>query len=123
MRTILVIEDNPEIRENTAEILELAGFRVLSAENGNEGVRVAAEARPDLILCDIMMPGLNGYDVLRQLKSNAVTASIPFVYVTASGEKNEVKMAMDLGANGYVRKPFDVKELMQVIDQYLEHRP
>lgn len=120
MRTVLIIEDNQEIRENTSEILELAGFRVLNAENGSEGIRVAASSSPDLILCDIMMPGIDGYEVIRQLKNNPATTSIPFIYVTASGEKSEIKMAMDLGANGFVRKPFDTRELMQMIARCLK---
>lgn len=119
MKMVLIIEDNLEIRENTSEILELEGFKVISAENGKTGLAMAAKEKPDIILCDIMMPEVNGYQVIRELKSNPLTASIPFIYVTASGEKNEVKMAMDLGANGYVRKPFDMKELMGVIKRSL----
>ena len=119
MKTVLIIEDNLEIRENTTEILELAGFAVINTENGTDGIAIAAKVKPHIILCDIMMPDVNGYQVIRELKGNPLTASIPFVYVTASGEKSEVKLAMDMGANGYVRKPFDVKELMQVINKCL----
>lgn len=115
MNTVLIIEDNQDVRENTMEILELAGFAVITADNGVQGVQVATNKKPDLILCDIMMPEMNGYDVIRKLKSDPATSSIPFIYVTASGEKNELRLAMDLGANGYVRKPFDVKELMDAI--------
>jgi CheY-like chemotaxis protein len=120
MKTILIIEDNPEIRENTSEIFEMKGFKVLSAENGSAGITMAMQSRPDVILCDILMPGKDGYQVIRELKSKSTTASIPFIYVTASGEKNEVKLAMDLGANGFVRKPFDVSELMQIIEKCLK---
>ncbi len=119
MKTVLIIEDNLEIRENTAELLELGGYNVVSAENGRQGLAMAVKVKPDIILCDIMMPEVNGYEVIRELKANAETAAIPFVYVTASGEKSEVKLAMDMGANGYVRKPFDTKELMQVISRCL----
>ena len=119
MKTVLIIEDNQDIRENTAEILELLGLTVISADNGSRGISMAIDSRPDIILCDIMMPDLDGYEVIKQLKGNPVTAPIPFIYVTASGEKNEVKLAMDLGANGYVRKPFDAKELTQAIDKFL----
>ncbi|HEY0742712.1 MAG TPA: response regulator [Chryseosolibacter sp.] len=117
MKTVLIIEDNLEIRENTAEILELAGFKVINAENGKVGLTLAERSKPDIILCDIMMPEVNGYEVIRELKNNPVTSSIPFIYVTASGEKKEVEKAMGLGANGYVRKPFDTKELLQAIDR------
>lgn len=120
MRTALVIEDNPEIRENTTEILELAGYRVIAAENGFVGVKAAEEQQPDIILCDIMMPGMNGYEVIKKLRSNPATSGIPFLYVTASVEKSEVKAAMDMGANGYVRKPFDISELISAINECLQ---
>lgn len=120
MRTALVIEDNPEIRENTTEILELAGYRVIAAENGFVGVQAAEEQQPDIILCDIMMPGMNGYEVIKKLRSNPATSGIPFLYVTASVEKSEVKAAMDMGANGYVRKPFDISELISAINECLQ---
>lgn len=119
MKTVLIIEDNLEIRENTTEILELEGYRVLSAENGKDGIEMAGKVKPDIILCDIMMPEVDGYEVIRALKANRSTATIPFIYVTASGEKSEVQLAMDLGAGGFIRKPFDTKELMQVIHKCL----
>lgn len=119
MKTVLIIEDNFEIRDNTAEQLELEGFNVIGAGNGREGIAMAVNARPDLILCDIMMPEMNGYEVIRELKDNDLTASIPFIYVTASGEKSEIEMAMGMGANGFIRKPFDPRELMQLINKWL----
>ena len=79
MKTILVIEDNEDVRENTAEILEMANYKVLQAENGRQGVDIAQHARPDLIICDIMMPVLDGYGVIHLLNKNAETASIPFI--------------------------------------------
>lgn len=123
MKTLLVIEDNAEIRENTCEILELAGYKAITAANGKEGIDHAIEYKPDIILCDIMMPKVNGYDVIRKLKSEPETADIPFIYVTASGEKNEVKLAMDMGAAAYVRKPFQVKELMEAIQDVINKQP
>ncbi|MFZ6013859.1 MAG: response regulator transcription factor [Bacteroidota bacterium] len=117
MKTVLIIEDNLEIRENTIEILELGGFKVISAGNGKEGIVMAVREKPDIILCDIMMPEVDGYQVIRELKADPATSNIPFIYLTASGEKSEVKLAMDMGANGYVRKPFDVRELMQEINK------
>lgn len=114
MKTIVVIEDNREIRENTAEILELSGFNVVSACNGQEGISMATDLVPDAILCDIMMPQIDGYEVIRRLKSNPLTASIPFV-CTAKAEKHELKLAMDLGASAYIRKPFDADELVRTV--------
>ncbi len=119
MKTILVIEDNEEIRENTTEILELAGYNVIIASNGNDGLRAAADRAPDVILCDIMMPGLDGYEVLESLKRKPNTSHIPLVYVSASAEKSEVKRAMEMGASGYVRKPFEVGDLMEAINKCL----
>jgi CheY-like chemotaxis protein len=119
MKTVLLIEDNLEIRENTTELLELEGFVVLAADSGGAGISLARSARPDLILCDIMMPGLNGYDVIRELKQDHVTSLIPFIYVTASGERDEIGLAMDLGANGFLRKPFEAKDLLQIVTRHL----
>ena len=119
MKTILVIEDNEEIRENTSEILELAGYTVINASNGKEGLLAATEGSPDIILCDIMMPGLDGYEVFDLLKNKVETSHIPIVYVSASAEKSDVKRAMDMGACGYVRKPFEVEELMEAINKCL----
>ena len=115
--TALVIEDNLEIRENTTELLELAGYKVITASNGMEGIDVAIANIPDVILCDIMMPKTNGYEVLQELKRNSVTARIPFIYVTASAEKKEIQLAMEMGADGYVRKPFDIGELIDTIEK------
>jgi CheY-like chemotaxis protein len=117
MKTVLVIEDNLEIRENTTEILELAGYRVFTAENGAGGLSIVASEQPDLVLCDIMMPGINGYDVIKEIRNNPLTAKIPFVYITASVEKSDLKIAMDLGADGYVSKPFDIQELIDAIEE------
>lgn len=119
MTKVLIIEDNPEIRENTSEILELNGYVVITCDNGREGIIAALNEKPDIILCDILMPEVNGYQVIRELRANPLTEKIPFIYVTASGEKSEVKMAMELGANGYVRKPYDVKELIEAIKKAL----
>lgn len=115
MRTILIVEDNQDILENTAEILELEGYRVCSAKNGLEGITEALINRPDLILCDITMPEANGYEVLRHLKGNTSTCEIPLVFVSASGEPKEVDAALRLGAGGYLRKPFEASELLDVV--------
>jgi CheY-like chemotaxis protein/CRP-like cAMP-binding protein len=116
MRTILLIEDNPDMRDNTTEILELADYRVLTAIHGKEGVKMAKQERPDLIICDIMMPELDGYGVLRMLGANAETASIPFIFLTAKAEKIDFRKGMNLGADDYIAKPFDDVELLDAIE-------
>ena len=116
MKTILLIEDNPDMRENTAEILELADYKVLTAANGKEGVGLAKKEHPDLIICDIMMPELDGYGVLRMLGANAETSSIPFIFLTAKAEKTDFRKGMNLGADDYITKPFDDVELLDAIE-------
>ncbi len=115
MKTILLIEDRTEIRENTAELLELEGYRVLEAENGRRGLELVARQHPDVILCDIMMPEKNGYEVFTELKNNPETAGIPFIFLTASVERSEVEKGYGMGANGYVRKPFVRHELLDAL--------
>ena len=119
MKTALIIEDCFEIRENLSEILELAGYKVLATGNGEEGISTAITKIPDFILCDIMMPNIDGYDVMKQVKSDPASANIPFIFVTASVEKREMEYALTLGADGYVRKPFDDKDLFEVIERVL----
>ena len=116
MKKILLIEDNLEVRENTAEILELSGYDVVTAENGKVGVRLAQQEAPDLIICDIMMPELDGYGVLRILNQNPKTATIPFIFLTAKAEKSDFRKGMNLGADDYLTKPFEDVELMEVIE-------
>ncbi len=120
MKKILIIEDNPEVRENTAEILELSDYNVCTAENGKEGVRIAQQEMPDLIICDIMMPELDGYGVLRILNQNPKTAAIPFIFLTAKAEKSDFRKGMNLGADDYLTKPFDDSELLEVIEMRLK---
>ena len=119
MEKILVIEDRADLRENTMEILELAGYQVLTAADGVEGVSKAIEHLPALILCDVKMPQANGYDVFKRLKANPTTMNIPFVFFTSSVEKREMQIATDLGANGYVCKPFEASELLNIIERGL----
>lgn len=116
MAKILLIEDHADIRENTAEILELADYDVMTAQHGKEGVALAREASPDLIICDIMMPELDGYGVLRMLSRNPDTAGIPFIFLTAKAEKTDFRKGMNLGADDYITKPFDDVELLDAID-------
>lgn len=119
MKKILVIEDNPDVRENLQEILELNGYAAIGAENGKSGVKMAQAETPDLILCDIMMPELDGYGVLHILSRQAKTADIPFVFLTAKAEKEDFRRGMSMGADDYITKPFDPTTLMQTIEARL----
>ena len=119
MKTVLFIEDNLQIRENTVELLELAGYRVLTAENGRNVLSLVKDQKPDIILCDILMPEVTGYEVFRELKGDESAASIPFVFVTASAEKSQVQAGLNMGAVGYIRKPFTEEELLQTIEKCL----
>jgi CRP/FNR family transcriptional regulator, polysaccharide utilization system transcription regulator len=114
-RTILLIEDNPEMRENTSEILELAGYHVITAENGKKGVDLALKHLPEMVICDVMMPVLDGYGVLHILAKNPKTASIPFIFLTAKAEKEDFRKGMNLGADDYITKPFSESELLDAI--------
>ncbi len=118
MKTILIIEDNSDILENTSELLELANYQVRNAKNGKEGIDEAMKNNPDVILCDIMMPEADGYEVLQMIKGNPTTKNIPFVFVTASVEKKDVKLAMDMGADGYLKKPFESEDLLNLIQSF-----
>ncbi|MBS1773637.1 MAG: response regulator [Bacteroidetes bacterium] len=116
MKKILFIEDNTEIRENISEILALAGYNVLTADNGKAGVSIAIAELPNLIICDIMMPELDGYGVIHMLHRNATTKSIPFIFLTAKAERAEIRKGMDLGADDYITKPFSGTELLSAIE-------
>lgn len=119
---ILLIEDNQDIRESTAEILELANFTVYTAENGKKGVELALAHFPDIILCDIMMPELDGYGVLYMLNKNEQTAHIPFIFLTAKAERSDMRKGMEMGADDYLTKPFDDVELLNAIEMRLQKR-
>jgi CRP/FNR family cyclic AMP-dependent transcriptional regulator len=116
MKTVLIIEDNDDIRENVAEILTLSDYKVLTAANGKDGIESAQKNRPDLIICDIMMPGVDGYGVLHVLHKNADTQSIPFIFLTSKSERSDFRAAMELGADDYITKPFAGNELLNAID-------
>ncbi|HRD37504.1 MAG TPA: response regulator [Bacteroidia bacterium] len=120
MKTILLIEDNVEVRENTAEILELANFKVLQAENGKIGVEIAQANKPDLIICDIMMPILDGYGVIHMLSKNTETSTIPFIFLTAKTERGDFRKGMEMGADDYITKPFDDVELLRAVESRLK---
>ena len=112
---ILIIEDNEEVRENLSEILELYGYRTTTAADGLAGAKRAIAEPPDLILCDVMMPELDGFGVLNLLSENPLTATIPFVFITARTETEDIRRGMNLGADDYITKPFYKDELLQVV--------
>jgi CRP-like cAMP-binding protein/CheY-like chemotaxis protein len=117
---ILLIEDNIEMAENIASILELAKYNVTHAPNGKIGVDMAQRNPPDLILCDIMMPELDGYGVLHILNKDADTVNIPFIFLTAKADKTDFRTGMNLGADDYITKPFDGVDLLKVIEMRLK---
>lgn len=119
MAKILVVDDHPEILENISEILSLAGHQVLTAATGKEAVDKAFHHQPELIICDIMMPDLDGYGVLHVLKKNPQTAAIPFIFLTAKTERADFRKGMELGADDYITKPFDDTELLAAVDTRL----
>jgi CheY-like chemotaxis protein len=119
MSSILLIEDHPEIRENTAELLQLAGYTVYTSENGKEGIELARKHLPDLIVCDIMMPVLDGFGVLHVAQRDPALQGIPFIFLTAKSERIDFRKAMDLGADDFVSKPFTETELLTAIETRL----
>ena len=120
MKKILLIEDNDNIRNNTAEILELSNYKVIVAENGKIGVEKAIEHTPDLIICDIMMPVLDGYGVLHAVQKNDAIKNTPFIFLTAKTERSDFRKGMELGADDFITKPFDGTELLNAVDSRLK---
>ena len=120
MKKILIIEDNLDVRENLAEMLELSSFETITAENGKIGVEKALTESPDLILCDVMMPELDGYGVLNILSKKPKTAEIPFIFLTAKAERADFRKGMNMGADDYLTKPFDQSELMNIVETRLK---
>lgn len=116
MKKILLIEDDAVLRENTAELLELSNYNVLTASDGKKGVASAIENLPDIVVCDIMMPELDGYGVLENLSKNTATKYIPFIFLSAKTERKDVRKGMDLGADDYITKPFSEEELVSAIE-------
>jgi DNA-binding response OmpR family regulator len=116
MKKILVIEDNQEVRENIAEILGLSNYNVFTASDGKDGVVIALRETPDLIVCDIMMPSLDGYGVLHLLNKHRETYGTPFIFLTAKSEKADFRKGMEMGADDYITKPFDGIELLNAVE-------
>lgn len=115
MRTILVIEDDPDVRDNIQDLLTAEDYLVVPAADGREGLKEAHLRQPDLIICDVMMPDVDGYDVLRTLRTQPETLTIPFVFVTAKASRADQRAGMDLGADDYLVKPFTAEELLQAV--------
>lgn len=115
-KRILIIEDNQDLRENLSEILQLSGYETTEASNGKEGVEYAMQQTPDLILCDVMMPILDGFGVLKILNNNEKLMHVPFMFLTAKSEKTDFRKGMGLGADDYITKPFDDVELLDAIE-------
>lgn len=120
MKKIVLIEDNADVRETTQEILELADYNVLAAENGKVGVELVKQELPDLIICDIMMPELDGYGVIRILNKNPKTSKIPFIFLTAKADKTDIRKGMNLGADDYLTKPFEEVDLLDAVETRIE---
>jgi CRP-like cAMP-binding protein/ActR/RegA family two-component response regulator len=116
MRKLLVIDDHDDIRENIAEILSLSGYEVFTAPNGKRGVETALKEKPELVICDIMMPELDGYGVLHLLRKNDATRDTPFIFLTAKTERSDFRKGMEMGADDYITKPFDDIELLNAIE-------
>ena len=115
MKKILIIEDQAPMRRNLSLMLKMEGFEVLAAENGRAGLDLAQREKPDLILCDVMMPELDGYGVLEKLRADPATATIPFIFLTARGDKPDIRQGMNLGADDYLTKPAPRAEVLAAI--------
>jgi DNA-binding NarL/FixJ family response regulator len=116
MKTVLLIEDNADMRRNITTILEMENYRVIACADGRSGINRARESSPDVILCDIMMPELDGYGVLREVRSDRALENLPFIFLTARGEKRDVRSGMNLGADDYITKPVTATDLLAAIE-------
>ena len=120
MKSILLIEDTAEILENLTEYLEMKGYRIFSATNGQTGIEIAREVIPDLIVCDALMPEMNGHEVLRLLLDDAKTSKIPFIFSTSMSEVIDKAAALEMGADDYLVKPFELKSLLAVVEARIQ---
>ena len=120
MKTILIIEDQPDMRENIATILEMEDYAVLEVGNGRDGIALSREEKPDLILCDVMMPEMDGYEVLQALRKDRTIAGTPFIFLTARGEKRDLREGMNLGADDYLTKPVSGADLLAAVSARLQ---
>lgn len=120
MKKILIIEDDPETLANITLMLDMEGFKPISAPNGKIGVTTAKRELPDLIICDVSMPEIDGHGVLERLRADDTTVSIPFIFLTAKGDKKDVRTGMNLGADDYLTKPASAEELLEAIHARLD---
>ena len=121
MKKILVIEDDANIRESLVELLEMKSFELISAENGTDGLKLAQERLPDLIVCDVMMPGMNGYEVVEAIRKDARMKNLPFIFLSAKAMDADIDYGKKLGANSYLTKPFRAQDLFTVVDELLNN--
>jgi DNA-binding response OmpR family regulator len=119
MAKILLIEDDPGILSNLIELLEMEEHEIFSAKSGSQGIEIAQERLPDLIMCDLMIPGGDGFVVLRSLRNDSTTARIPFIFLSAAADKKSLAQGLSLGADGYITKPFKSELLLNAIAQAL----
>lgn len=122
MNKIVVIEDQPQMRRNIALILEMESYQVFSAENGRAGLELVRQHNPDLVICDVMMPELDGFAVLKELRSSPATATLPFIFLTAKGDKPDVRSGMNLGADDYLTKPVLREDLLGAVSTRLSRK-
>lgn len=122
MHTILIIEDNTDIRENLEEILELSGFKIIAAENGELGIAAYFENLPDLVISDIAMPLKNGYEVLEELSNHLAETKTPFIFLTASAQEKEIAKGKKSKADAYLVKPYQVDDLIELINKLLNEK-
>ena len=122
MTKVLVIENEEILRESVLNILKIRGFSAIGAENGRRGLQLAREFVPDLILCDVKMPEMDGYEVLTALRQDPITATLPFIFITGETIENVIRQGQMLGANGYLKKPFSTAQLIEAINQGLRER-
>lgn len=120
--TVLIIDDEIHIRRLTTRVLEMAGYHVIQAANGAQALQLIEEVQPDVITCDIAMPGMNGFEVLETLQSKPTTAKIPVIMLTAIGQQKDANKATDLGAADYITKPFSASNLIETIQRQLAGR-
>jgi len=121
MKKILVIEDDANIRESLVELLEMKSFDLISAENGIDGLKLAQDNLPDLIVCDVMMPGMNGYEVVEAIRKDSRMKNLPFIFLSAKAMEADIDYGKKLGANSYLTKPFRAQDLFSVVDELLNN--
>jgi DNA-binding response OmpR family regulator len=123
MTRVLIVEDNEGVREEIVDILRFEGYEVRDAENGRLGLELVKQWAPDLVICDLMMPELDGYAMLKAMRADPGSAATPFLCLTARGERRDMRKAMELGANDYLTKPFTADELLAAMGAALAKRP